>query len=53
MSVETRKSLREKIAQSRRLLQQSFDPKTVENPKAFIEDLEGRLLIEMGDPPTE
>ena len=49
MSVEAKEAIREKIAQSRQLLQQTTDPSTAESLRTYIEELELRLLIEMGE----
>jgi hypothetical protein len=49
MSVDTKETIREKVAQSRRLLQQSTDPSTVESLRTYIEELERRLLLEMSE----
>jgi hypothetical protein len=40
--------IREEVAQSRRLLQQTTDPATTESLKVYIEELERRLLLEKG-----
>ena len=48
MSVETNETIREKLAQTRRLLQQTTDPSTMESLRIYIEELERRLLLEMG-----
>jgi hypothetical protein len=48
MSVETSETIREKLAQTRRLLQQTTDPSTMESLRIFVEDLERRLLLKMG-----
>ena len=52
MGVETRETIREKVAQSRRLLQQTTDYPTVESLRTYIEELERRLLLEMGKGPS-
>lgn len=44
MSVETKETIREKVAQSRRLLQQTTDSPTAESLRIYIEELERRLL---------
>lgn len=51
MSVETRETIRDKVAQSRRLLQQTTDASTIESLRNYIEELEGRLLREMSEGP--
>jgi hypothetical protein len=51
MSVEAKGTIREKVAQSRRLLQQSTDPSIVESLRIYIEELERRLLLEMSEGP--
>jgi hypothetical protein len=51
MRVETKETIREKVAQSRRLLQQTTDPSTVESLRIYIEELERRLLFEMSEGP--
>ncbi len=53
MSVEAKEAIREKIAQARRLLHQTTDPSTTESLRTYIEELEHRLLIEMGEGPSE
>jgi hypothetical protein len=53
MSVEAKETIRDKVAQSRRLLQQTTDPSTAESLRAYIEELERRLLLEMGAGPPE
>ena len=53
MSVETNETIREKLAQTRRLLQQTTDPSTMESLRIYIEELERRLLLEMGSGPPE
>jgi hypothetical protein len=49
MSVETKEAIREKIAQTRRLLHQTTDRSTAESLRTYIEELERRLLIEMDE----
>jgi hypothetical protein len=51
MSVGTKETIREKVAQSRRLLQQTTDPSTVASLRTYIEELERRLLLEMSEGP--
>ena len=51
MSVETNETIREKLAQSRRLLQQTTDPSTMDRLRIYIEELERRLLLEMSGSP--
>jgi hypothetical protein len=51
MRVETRATIRDKVAQSRRLLQQTTDPATIESLRSYIEELEGRLVLEMSEGP--
>jgi hypothetical protein len=51
MSVETKETIRDKVAQTRRLLQQTTDPSTIESLRIYIEELEGRLLLEMSGGP--
>jgi hypothetical protein len=53
MSVETTETIREKLAQSRRLLQQTTDPSTMDNLRIYIVELEGRLLLEMSEGPPD
>jgi hypothetical protein len=53
MSVETNQTIREKLAQSRRLLQQTTDPSTMDSLRNYIEELEGRLLLEMSEGPSD
>jgi hypothetical protein len=53
MSVETNETIREKLAQSRRLLQQTTDPSTMDSLRIYIEELEGRLLLEMSEGPSD
>lgn len=53
MSVEAKETIREKVVQSRRLLQQSTDPSTVESLRTYIEELERRLLLEMSEGPPK
>jgi hypothetical protein len=48
MTVETKEILRDKIARSRRSLNRMDDPATAESLKAYIEELERRLLLAMG-----
>jgi hypothetical protein len=49
MSIETKEAIRAKIAQSRWFLCQT----TAESLRTYIEELEHRLLIEMGEGPSE
>jgi hypothetical protein len=51
MSVEAKETIREKLAQSRRLLQQSTDYATVERLRTYIDELERQLLLEMAAGP--
>ena len=51
--LETTETIREKLAQSRRLLQQTTDSSTMETLKIYIEELEGRLLLEMSEGPQD
>jgi hypothetical protein len=51
MSVEAKETIREKLAQSRRLLQQSTDSATVERLRTYTEELERQLLLEMAAGP--
>jgi hypothetical protein len=51
MSVETTEAIREKLAQSRRLLPQVTDTSTTESLRAYIEELEGKLLLTMSEGP--
>jgi hypothetical protein len=53
MSVETNETIRGKLAQSRRLLQQTTDPSTMDSLRTYIEELEGRLLLEMSEGPRD
>jgi hypothetical protein len=48
MTVETKEILRDKIVRSRRSLNKMDDPATAESLKAYIEELERRLLLAMG-----
>ena len=41
------------MPQSRQLLQQTTDPSTAESLRTYIEELELRLLIEMGEGPSK
>jgi hypothetical protein len=45
--MSVKEATREKIAQTRRLLNQTTDPSTAESLRTYIEELERRLLIEM------
>jgi hypothetical protein len=49
MSVETYETIRDKLAQSRRLLQQTTDPSIMDRLRIYIEELEGRLMLEMSE----
>jgi hypothetical protein len=49
MSMETYQTIRDKLAQSRRLLQQTTDPSTTDSLRIYIEELEGRLMLEMSE----
>jgi hypothetical protein len=51
MSIEAKETIREKLAQSRRLLQQSTDSATVERLRTYIDELERQLLLEMAAGP--
>jgi hypothetical protein len=51
MSVETKETIREKLAQSRRLLQQTTDPSIIDRLRIYIDELEGQLLLEMSEGP--
>ena len=53
MSIETKETIREKVAQSRRLLQQTTDSPPAESLKRYIEELERRLLLEMSEGPSK
>jgi hypothetical protein len=53
MSAETKATIRDKVAQSRRLLQQTTDPSTIESLRSYIEELERRLLLEMSEGPSQ
>jgi hypothetical protein len=53
MSLETKEAIRAKIAQSRWFLYQTTAPSTAESLRIYIEELEHRLLIEMGEGPSE
>jgi hypothetical protein len=53
MSVDTKEMIREKVAQSRRLLQQTTDPSTIGSIRTYIEELERRLLLEMSEGPPD
>jgi hypothetical protein len=48
MNIETKDAIREKLAQSRRLLHQVSDDATSASLRAYIEELEGRLVQSMG-----
>lgn len=50
MRVETYEAIRE-LAQSRRLLQQTTDPSTMDSLRNYIAELERRLLSEMTNAP--
>ena len=53
MSAETRENIQDKILQSRRLLQQVTDPTTAQSLKAYLEELERRLVdITRAEPPN-
>ena len=52
MSAGTKEQLREKIAQSRRLQEQTTDRTAAESLKTYVEELEARLLVEMGAGPS-
>jgi hypothetical protein len=52
MNVKTKEMIREKVAQSRRLLQQTTDSSTAESLRGYIEELERRLLLEMSEGPS-
>jgi DNA-binding ferritin-like protein len=45
LSVETKEQILEKLEQSRRLLGQAPDPKTTASLRAYIEELEAKLLM--------
>jgi hypothetical protein len=47
MNAEIKGTIREMVAQSRRLLQQTTDPSTADSLRVYIEELERRLLLEM------
>jgi hypothetical protein len=47
--MSVKEATREKIAQARRLLHQTTDPSTAESLTTYIEELERRLLVEMGE----
>jgi hypothetical protein len=53
MRVETKETIREKVAQSRRLLQQTTDISTIERFRSYIEELERRLLLDMREGPGQ
>ena len=53
MSIETKETIREKVARSRRLLQQTTDAPTAESLRVYIEELERRLLLEMSEGPSK
>jgi hypothetical protein len=53
MSVETTAAIREKLAKSRRLLPQVTDTSTAESLRAYIEELEGKLLLTMSEGPPQ
>jgi hypothetical protein len=50
MSVETKQQVQEELARSRRLLEQASDETTRERLRAYIEGLETKLLMMMGNP---
>jgi hypothetical protein len=52
MTVETYRAIRE-LAQSRRLLQQTTHPSTMDSLRNTIEELERRLLLEMSKGPPD
>ena len=43
MSVESKETIRDKVAQSRRLLQQTTDPSTIDSLRIYIEELEAAV----------
>lgn len=49
MSGDSKEAIREKLAQSRRLLQQIDDVPACESLRTYIEELEGRLVRRMGE----
>jgi hypothetical protein len=53
MDGTARETIREKIAQARRLQVQVSDPLTTEKLKTHLEDLEAQLLVEMSAGPPE
>ncbi len=53
MSVESKETIRGKVTPSRRLLQQTTDHSTIESVRVYIEELEGRLLLEMSEGPDQ
>jgi hypothetical protein len=53
MNVELKQTIREKVAHARRLLQQSTDPATADSLRVRIEELEGRILLEMSEGPSK
>ena len=53
MSVETKEELLEKLDQSRRLLRQVPDPETTETVRAYVEELEAKLLMMMSHGPKD
>jgi hypothetical protein len=53
MSVEAKETIREKLAQSRPLLEQTTDPSSMESLRIYIEELERQLLLEMGSTSPE
>jgi hypothetical protein len=52
MTVETYEAIRE-LAQSRRQLQQTTDPSTMDSLRNYVEELERRLLLEMRKGPPD
>jgi hypothetical protein len=52
MRVEAHETIRE-LVQSRRLLQRTTDPSTMDSLRNYIAELERRLLLEMSKGPTE
>ena len=53
MTDETIVDIQGKLAQARRLLPQTSDPATADGLKAYIEDLERRLVALMGATPPK
>jgi hypothetical protein len=53
MTNEMKQNIREKLAQSRRILQQVTDPDSAESLRKYIEELERRMLHAMSEGRTK